>query len=251
MSDKNMKKNIKQNVSKDNLKTNNKGNDIKYILIDYFNFYKKNLMKKHIIVFILCLIIFFIMLSSFVSKVNSAPNIAELAENAKKISENTSSIYSVILSKKFPLVFLIILAGMVPYLFIPVIGIAMSYNLALDIATNFNVLTGKSSVIFMSIGAIIELIAISLSVSAGIYYCIISTKKWRYSKSKDYSMLDFKKTLYEATNNKKKLNEVKKKKEEKNKKNEKNNVKVPYLYLIITLLISAIIIFIGTIIAKV
>jgi len=250
--EKNVKRNIKEkSATKNNIKSNNKYISIKYILTEYFKFYKTKLMKKHIVVYILCLIIFFAMLSYFISKVDSAPNIAELAENAKKISENAPDIFSFILSKKVPLVALIIVAGMVPYIFIPVIGMAMSYNLALEIATNFNVLTGKSSVVFMSIGAIIQLIAISLSVSAGIHYCIISTKKWRYSKSQDYSMLDFKKTLYEATNNKKKLNEVKKKKEEKNKKNEKNNVKVPYLHLIISFLISAVIIIIGTLIAEV
>ena len=47
------------------------------------------------------------------------------------------------------------------------------------------------------------------------------------------------------------VNEVTKKKEAKEKKNEKNNVKIPYLHLLISFIISMIIIAIGTIIAKV
>lgn len=64
-------------------------------------------------------------------------------------------------------------------------------------------------------------------------------------------MLDFKRTFYEATGNKKKLKEVAKKKEEKTAKNEKNNVTVPYGYFVISFLISVVIIAIGTIISRV
>ena len=225
--------------------------NFKYIIKDYFNFYKQKLMRKHIITYIICLIVFFVIIAWLISKINSTPNIAELAENAKIISENSKGVFSLIISKKIPLIFMIIFAGIAPYFFIPVLGIGASYSLAVDIVTNFNVLTGKSSVIPMCIGAIIELIAVSLAIATGVEYCILSTKKWRYSRNKDYSMLDFKRTLYEATNNKKKLNEINKRKQERDAKNEKNNVKIPYVYLLTSFAISVIVIAIGTIIAKV
>lgn len=225
--------------------------NFKYIIKDYFKFYKQKLMRKHIITYIICLIVFFVIIAWLISKINSTPNIAELAENAKIISENSKGVFSLIISKKIPLIFMIIFAGIAPYFFIPVLGIGASYSLAVDIVTNFNVLTGKSSVIPMCIGAIIELIAVSLAIATGVEYCILSTKKWRYSRNKDYSMLDFKRTLYEATNNKKKLNEINKRKQERDAKNEKNNVKIPYVYLLTSFAISVIVITIGTIIAKV
>ena len=225
--------------------------NFKYIIKDYFKFYKQKLMRKHIITYIICLIVFFVIIAWLISKINSTPNIAELAENAKIISENSKGVFSLIISKKIPLIFMIIFAGIAPYFFIPVLGIGASYSLAVDIVTNFNVLTGKSSVIPMCIGAIIELIAVSLAIATGVEYCILSTKKWRYSRNKDYSMLDFKRTLYEATNNKKKLNEINKRKQERDAKNEKNNVKIPYVYLLTSFAISVIVIAIGTIIAKV
>lgn len=240
------KKQIKRDEKKEE-----KNIDLKYIIKDYFKFYKQKLMRKHIVIYIICLIVFFVIIASLISKINSTPNIAELAENAKKISENSKGVFSLIISKKIPLIFMIIFAGIAPYFFIPVIGIGTSYSLAVDIVTNFNVLTGKSSVIPMCIGAIIELIAVGLAIATGIEYCILSTKKWRYSRNQDYSMIDFKRTLYEATNNKKKLNEINKRKQEKDAKNEKNNVKIPYLYLLISFIISIIVIAIGTIIAKV
>ena len=225
--------------------------NFKYIIKDYFKFYKQKLMRKHIITYIICLIVFFVIIAWLISKINSTPNIVELAENAKIISENSKGVFSLIISKKIPLIFMIIFAGIAPYFFIPVLGIGASYSLAVDIVTNFNVLTGKSSVIPMCIGAIIELIAVSLAIATGVEYCILSTKKWRYSRNKDYSMLDFKRTLYEATNNKKKLNEINKRKQERDAKNEKNNVKIPYVYLLTSFAISVIVIAIGTIIAKV
>lgn len=225
--------------------------NFKYIIKDYFRFYKQNLMRKHIITYIICLIVFFVIIAWLISKINSTPNIAELAENAKIISENSKGVFSLIISKKIPLIFMIIFAGIAPYFFIPVLGIVASYSLAVDIVTNFNVLTGKSNVIPMCIGAIIELIAVSLAIATGIEYCILSTKKWRYSRNQDYSMIDFKRTLYEATNNKKKLNEINKRKQERDAKNEKNNVKIPYVYLLTSFVISVIVIAIGTIIAKV
>lgn len=225
--------------------------NFKYIIKDYFKFYKQKLMRKHIITYIICLIVFFVVIAWLISKINSTPNIAELAENAKIINENSKGVFSLIISKKIPLIFMIIFAGIAPYFFIPVLGIGASYSLAVDIVTNFNVLTGKSSVIPMCIGAIIELIAVSLAIATGIEYCILSTKKWRYSRNQDYSMIDFKRTLYEATNNKKKLNAINKRKQERDAKNEKNNVKIPYVYLLTSFVISVIVIAIGTIIAKV
>ena len=224
---------------------------IKNIMIGYFKFYKEKLMRKHIIIYIICLVVFFVMIATLISKINSTPNIAELAQKAKEVSEASNGVFSLIITKKIPLIFMIILAGIAPYFFIPVIGIASSYSLACDIVTNFNVLTGKASVIPMCIGAIIQLIAVGLSVATGIQYCLLSTKRWRYSRNQDYSMLDFKRTFYEATDNKKKLKEVAKKKEEKTAKNEKNNVTVPYGYFVISFLISTVIIAIGTIISRV
>ncbi len=225
--------------------------DIKNIMIGYFKFYKEKLMRKHIIVYIICLVVFFVMIATLISKINSTPNIAELAQKAKEVSEASNGVFSLIITKKIPLIFMIILAGIAPYFFIPVIGVASSYSLACDIVTNFNVLTGKASVIPMCIGAIIQLIAVGLSVATGIQYCLLSTRRWRYSRNQDYSMLDFKRTFYEATGNKKKLKEITKKKEEKTAKNEKNNVTVPYGYFVISFLISTVIIAIGTIISRV
>ena len=244
------KQNDENNIKKNNQKVQ-KEIGFKNILKDYFNFYKTNLMKKHVIIYIICLAVFFFFIATFISRINSTPNIAELAENAKKISENSEGIFILIVKRKIPLLFMIIFAGIVPYLFVPVMGVGTSYYMALDIATNFNVLTGKSSVISMCIGAIIQLIAVSLAIASGVKYTLISTKRWRYSRNQDYSMLDFKMRLYETTNNKNKLKKVIKKKEEKMNKNEKNNVKVPYLYFLISLLLSILIISIGTLIAKI
>lgn len=223
----------------------------KNVMKNYCKFYNEKLKKKHIIVYIISLVAFFIIMAYLISKVNSTPDIASLVEKTKELKENSKSLASLILYEKIPLTFMIILSGIAPYFFIPVIGVGVSYNLAFNIVSNFNVLTGKSSIVFMCIGAIIEQIGICLAIATGIEYCIITTKKWRYTRNQDYSMLDFKKTFYEATKNNKKLKETKSKQELKKKKNEKNNVKVPYMYLLVSFIVSSLIIIIGTIIAKV
>lgn len=224
---------------------------LKSILKGYFKFYKENLRRKHLILYIISLIMFFVVIAYLISKINSTPDIATLAENAKQLSQNSKSVFSLILTEKIPLVFMIIFAGIAPYFFIPVLGLGISYSLAVNIVTDFNVLTGKGSIVLMCIGAIIELIGIALAVASGTYYCIISTKRWKYSRNQDYSMLDFKKNFYEAIKNEKKLKETKSKQAKKQEKNEKNNVKVPYMYLIISLVISILIVVIGTVISKV
>ena len=38
--------------------------DIKNIMIGYFKFYKEKLMRKHIIVYIICLVVFFVMIAT-------------------------------------------------------------------------------------------------------------------------------------------------------------------------------------------
>ena len=133
---------------------------LKKVLKEYFKFYKQKLMRKHIIVYIICLVIFFVMIASFTSKINSTPNMLQLIENAKDVSDNSTGIFSLIFSKKITLIFMIIFAGIAPYFFIPVIGVFSASSLATDIVSNFNILTGKGSIISMCIGAIIELIAV-------------------------------------------------------------------------------------------
>lgn len=231
-------------------KVNKNENVVKVFLNKYFEFYKKTLMRKHIVIYIICLAIFFASIAFFISKLNSTPNISELLENAKKIAETQKGLGS-LLFEKIMLILLIIFAGSVPYFFIPVIGIGVPYSLAVNIYSNFNVLTGKGSIIPMCIGSIIELFAVGLAIATGIEYCLLATKKWKYSRNKEYSMLDLKKTFFEATKNKKKLKATIDKKNAKAEKNEKNNVKIPYMYFAVSFAISTLIILFGTIIAKV
>ena len=70
-----------ENVNKeDSVKNNKESNQkekkdsgFKYILKDYFKFYKTNLMKKHIIIYIICLAVFFLFIATFISRINSTP----------------------------------------------------------------------------------------------------------------------------------------------------------------------------------
>ena len=54
---------------KENAK-NEKSINFKYIIKDYFKFYKQKLMRKHIIIYIICLIVFFVIVASRISFVD-------------------------------------------------------------------------------------------------------------------------------------------------------------------------------------
>ncbi len=239
-----------------NLNENKKLNDnnsnvkeklsFKYILKDYFKFYKTDLRKKQIILFILSIAIFGIFMGAHISNLKNEDYIAQI----QNIGQNTESfnLFETIFKEKILVTFVLILAGITPYLYISVLGISVGYQLAYEMVEVLFVAGNNGNVILMCIGAIIQTIGFSLASATGIVWCKISTKRRKYANSKDKSFLDFKKEFYLLKGDDKKIKELEQKRKEKAQKDEKNNVNVPYLRLLISFVISSIIVLIGTIV---
>lgn len=242
------KSSIKNKVKEKEVKTSRI--KLPNVLQEILDFYKKNLRKKHIIVYIISLIIFFVFLAMFISSIDVTHSIETIAETVEE-SKNDPGIFSIILKQTIPSIFLIIFAGITPFVYLSVIGFVYPYILAQDIASIFLINTHAYSVIFMTLGDIIKILGISLAMVTGFYYCSLSTKKFRYSQRSSFGMYDLKKHLYELRKNEKKLKEIEEEKKNKDLKNEKLNVKVPYFMLLKLFIISLIIAIIGTLITAI
>lgn len=244
-------KDINDKKQKENKNTNinNKNIDNKFIkmLIEYKNFYKENLKRKHIIIYIISLVLFFMSLMLLISNININDTVKQVVESGGKV-ESISKIDSLmsIFKEDIPITFFMLFAGITPYFYLPIFGVIASYNLASQIANMYVMSQGTFTISITAFGMIIKLIGYSLAISMGIYYCKISTKKFKYSQRKGFSFMDLKKNYYEMKKMDEKLEEINKKMKEKQDKVDSNNVKAPYKELIITFCISSIIVIIGT-----
>ncbi len=229
----------------DSLKTEKKDSFLKEIL----SFYNENLRKKHIILYIICLLVFFVIMTIYLNNSNIEQ---EIKNNMAVVNtESQSSIKNIldaILVEKLPLTALITFAGITPFVFIPVLGVLNSYIFAVRIVRAFYISNVNPTI--LAIGCVIQLFGYALAIATGIYYCSLSSKKFRYRQGNSYSFSDIKKKFYTITQNKKKLNEINKKMKQKIKNNEKLNVKVPYKMLVIVTVISFLIVTIGTLISQ-
>lgn len=238
-------RNIKKvNKKDDKLQEKSYKNKFLIALKEYWNFYKENIRKKHIVLYIVALIIFFVFVVIFLNSLDMSNQINNL-ENIKQ----KHNILNVLMVEKLPLVLVIIFAGITPFVYLSTLGIFTSYDLALKLVDEF--LLGNSiNIVVLAIGMIVQLFGIGMAMATGYYYCSLSSKRFRYSQSKGYSLNDVKEKIYMATKNKEKLERLNKKMEEKSKKNEKLNVKIPYKMLLVSALFAFIIVLIGTIITQ-
>lgn len=219
--------------------------NLKNIIRSYKKYYNENLKKKHFVIFIIMIVIFFSVIGMLFSDLESIKN--EIVTN-QIVKE---SFFNNLINEKIPLLAVIIFAGITPFFFLPVLGIIGSYTLAFETISTYCIENSTLAIITGSIGSVIQLIAISLSISTGIYYCIQSTKKFRYSQQMNFGLKDVKKAIYEIRKNEEKLKQLEIKETKKAEEREKLNVKIPYINLIVSFVISALILIIGAVISSI
>lgn len=240
-----VEKNIeKKKLGKGNKKVNSSNSKIK----EYLEFYNSNLKRKHAICYIILMIIFFILISLYISNINTQ-NFSDIANDSQNLAD--TNIFTKILKEKIPLVAIIAFAGITPYVYIPVMGFIYSGSLADEIFSVFSKTNNNLNLILSSIGGIIQLFGIGLVIATGIYYCSMVTKRSKYNKVKQFGINDFKRRFFELTKNEKKIGEFNKKEEDEKQKREKFNVKISYKNILISTGISMIIVIIGTLIGQV
>lgn len=258
------RKKVRRNINSNNKKgkisrgkdNHNKGKrdeNNKFIsyLRSYYTFYKENIKKKHIVMFVICICVFFIVFATYMSKITSTPDVATLIKNSENSIQNPSNIFTTIFKQNIPSVFIIIFAGIVPYIYLPVVGIGYAYNYALDIIKCFTTFSHVGNTIFMTIGTIINLVAISYAIATGMHYCKLVTKKQKYNRTDNYTFNDIRKKFYKETKKEEKLEKLEEKIKQKEIERQKCYVKIPYFNLLISFLISSVIITIGTLISAI
>lgn len=204
---------------------------MKEIFKQYIKFYKNNIKTKHIV----CTIVSIIILIIFtVSDIYQYSNLSENVEYNKLSYLNS-------LKENAMLSFLIIFAGITPYCFLSVIGFSAIYNVAHKISVMYIISGSIIKLILLCIVAILVIISYSLCIASGIYYCILSSKRFSYSQKKGFGLNDFKTSIYKLRNKEDKVKELEEIKMKELQKNEKLNVNVPYINLTISYIISIII----------
>ena len=211
-------------------------------MIEYKKFYDENLKFKHIVITIIMVILFFILLKFQLDGLESVKNSSSVSSNL-----TAKTFWQAIVKDELLLNFIMIFAGLTPYIYVSVIGVFASYSLVLDFATAYVLNKGFFNVLIFGIGAIIQIVAYALSIATGMYFCKISTKRAKYSQVSFFGYTDFKKAIYQIRKDEKKVELMDEQKREKMEKREQYNVKVPYKMLAISFIISMIISTIGTI----
>lgn len=217
-------KNVNSNKTKKEgtkFKVNIKGkSDIKMELMDFYN---QKIKKMHIIFLVIAVILYLISFFTTFSAIKSG--------NYSLAEGTTAPGFIYELQQNALLDLVIIIAGITPYCYLSVIGVAQSIMIVNGLAIRYAL--GSSFMFTALIGGLIQLIGISLCVAVGIYYCRLTTKKNKYYHHSEFGMDDIKMQLYEIKKEEKKIEELTKKKEEKARKIEECNIKMPYLNIIL------------------
>lgn len=187
----------------------------------FVNFFNKELKKKTII-FICIFIIFSLVIISPVMKLVIQQKCTNLC-----IDENIT--YKLIAKDKVLLTLITLIAGVVPYLYIPVIsGIGYMYQIIVEFS-HILVQNGYFiGTIELLIPYVLNVISISIITSLGIYLCKINTHKYILVQQRNMNWNTFKLELYKITGKKEKQDLVEKKIKEKEEKRASIDRKIDY-----------------------
>ena len=183
------------------------------------DFYNEHLKKSHVIFTIITILIYVIYFAYMFHLYRSG--------NLKVAQDITANNFLGYVNNCFFLTVIIIIAGITPYFYLSVLGLLIPLDLVGNLLARY--VLGYSFMPTLFIGGLIEMLAYSLCISVGIYFCKLSSKKNKYYHYSDFSVNDLKKQVYEIRKDKDKVEEIEKKQEEKKKEIEKCNIKIPYL----------------------
>lgn len=238
--------------SKKNVASNKKNNGIfKKIVYNFSDFFKNNLKRKTLVVYIISLLLLGIFYTMFLSQNNNTNDIAQQAQSLSNgVVSYKSQILKEIVKSKVPIIFLCIFSGIVPFFYIPALCTYFVSNYTVSVIVKaIESSSSKVNLVTLSISSVLQLLGYSLAIATGIYYCINETKHFRYDESKHTTFNDIKYKFYEYKNDKKnqtKAYDVKKKREA---KKEKLNVKIDYFNIMISFIVSILIVAISSLIA--
>ncbi len=236
------KENVKQSINNntkpktEKFKVNFKPK--KDITMDVLDFYNTKLKKMHIIFTVIAIVLYCIFFFSTFSSIRSGK--FSIAEGV------VSQGFTAMVKDTILLDIVVIIAGITPYCFLSIIGLAQSIVIINNLAVRYAF--GQSLMLTCLVGGLLQVIGIALCVAIGIYYCRLSTKKNKYYHHSDFGMDDLKMQFYQIKKDEKKAKELERAKIEKNKKIEECNVKIPYFNFLVLGVVAIVIQVVGIII---
>lgn len=200
-----------------------KGMTVKSYLKETNEFFKTHLKKPFITLSIIALLVIVIGLQSSVSLVQTG----DLGETTLKNLTFKDSFVS-----NVQILLVIVLAGIVPYMYVPGIG-ALAYvcNELMTIAYLIVNVGYLKAILTYILPLIINICIANLAASLGIYICKTITNSYKLSNMKHMNSTNFMIELYNIIKNDKKKQNLEDKKNKKLKALESKNKKVDYFEL--------------------
>ncbi len=183
-------------------------------------FIKNNILKKTNVLSIIGIVLFIFILCVF--------SMSELDLNYELDKVEKISFIETI-KERIIILLLILLAGWVPYFYIPAIAFgAYVLMLAGDVALAMETKSVILTILFNILPVVIDVITVGVITAIGIYMCTCTTRKYRYTQRSSFSLLDVKIHLYQIAKKQDKYEEAIAKKQQRIEKLEQNNVKIDY-----------------------
>ena len=187
-------------------------------------FMKKHVLKKTKVLTLVGILLFVLIISVFLGASEDVSSELNIIEKTSLISD---------IKERVIILLLILLAGWVPYFYIPAIAFgAYVFMLAGDVALAME-LHGKASMILLNIlPVLLDILTVSVIAAIGIYMTSYTTKKYKYTQRTSFSFLDVKIHLYQMTKKQEKYEEALAKKQERIDKMKENDVKIDYANIV-------------------
>ena len=230
-----MKQNLKK-TKKANATVVRKDNKKQRSFRDYFTFFRENLKLS----FCVCILISFaLILITVISMVKSLD-----------VTDVTFS-FSELYVAGFKFVLLDIIAGVVPFCYMPFLGmLAYMYSETQDLAYCIIQNGWFLGMLRAALPLMLGIICISYTTSLGIYICKVSTAKYRLSRSTNMNWTNFRLRVYQILKNEEKYNALSAKQEKHQEKLKEKPQKYNWKMLGINLLFVLIIFTISIIFKK-
>ena len=222
---------------------NNKENKkitLKSYIRDFLIFLDKNIIKTTCILFVIAILLFAISLKGFVVNANSTDCVSGCIDSIKMLPTFWS---------KLQVVLVTVVAGLVPYIYAPVVGFLgqtlVEVNELAYVIKDTGYFVGLIKAI---VPMILNYITISLATALGMYICRAVTVGYKISNIKNMNITNFRIKVYEILQKEDKVKELTEKRDKKIKKLEDSKNKVNYLQVLNTTLLICIIQFVSALI---
>ena len=187
-------------------------------------FIKTHIVKKTSILVIIGILLFVLVISVFASASEDITGELKTIQKSSLIND---------IKERVIVLLLILLAGWVPYFYIPAIAFgAYIFMLACDVALAMETQGSIATLLLNTLPVLVDVFTVSIITAIGIYMANYTTKKYRYTQRTSFSFLDVKIHLYEMTKKQDKYEEAVAKKQEQIDKMKQNDVKIDYSNII-------------------